>query len=119
MADKPMPDTQSGTQVPDEVSRAVARVVTLDRITAATRRDYESSLEDAVPDLIMEAVTVAAPLIVAAELDRLATYYEPETDVEDYDQGEEDQREAVRSICRALRRRGAELRSTPAKEDSA
>jgi hypothetical protein len=57
--------------VPREVTRAVARVVTLERIMAATRYDYESSLEDAVPDLIMEAVEVAAPLIVAAQLDRL------------------------------------------------
>jgi hypothetical protein len=91
--------------IPDEAKEAFWRILD------------SRSIDGQMVGVISEWSQIAYRLVVATELERLATYYEPETDVEDYDQGEEDQREAVRSICRALRKRAAELRATSAKED--
>ncbi|HEX3778408.1 MAG TPA: hypothetical protein VHX38_01990 [Pseudonocardiaceae bacterium] len=60
--------------IPDEAGRAIAEAIPLARIAAAVKADYHASVleDDNVSGLIMEAVRVAAPLIVAADRLRLA-----------------------------------------------
>lgn len=63
-----------------------------------------------IPDTAMIAFKMGVAEVVADELERLANYYEPETNPEDYDQSEVDQDEAVRGMCNSLRLRANELR---------
>lgn len=63
-----------------------------------------------IPATATIAFKMGVAEVVAAELDRLADEYEPETNHDDYDQSEADQDEAVRGVCNSLRLRASELR---------
>lgn len=52
-----------------------------------------------IPNTAMIAFKMGVAEAVAAELDRLANEHEPDTNIEDYDQSEVDQDNAVRGVC--------------------
>lgn len=102
--------------IPDEACEAVAEAIPLSRITAAVKADYHAPVleDDAVPGLIMEAVRVAAPLIVAAELEAQA--HRIDQSIREWP-GMSDQacsiNEERRNLSAVLTTRAAELRAQP------